>query len=194
MMQRIARDRRGATIIEFALLAPVLLLLLMGLFDLCYRSYAQSILTGALQAAARKGALEGNATTAASQAIDEAVIQQVRPVAPNLTWISKRLHYRNYDGVEAEVFDDDNSNDRHDPGECFTDTNGNGLWDSDPGATGQGGANDITVYTVEITYPRLFPLTGLMGWSSDQTITASSALKNQPYDTQSADAPKRICR
>ncbi|KQN80318.1 hypothetical protein ASE90_15510 [Sphingomonas sp. Leaf67] len=193
MIVRIARDRRGATIIEFALLAPVLLLLLMGLFDLCYRSYAQAILTGALQAAARKGTLEGNATTSASQAIDEAVIQQVRPVAPNLTWISKRLHYRNYDGVEAEPFDDVNSNNRRDPGECFTDTNSNGLWDSDPGTTGQGGANDITVYTVEITYPRLFPLTGLMGWSSDQTISASSALKNQPYDTQSAATPERIC-
>ncbi len=193
MMVRIARDRRGATIIEFALLAPVLLLLLMGLFDLCYRSYAQSVLTGALQAAARKGTLEGNATTSASQAIDEAVIQQVRPVAPNLTWVSKRLHYRNYDGVEAEPFDDVNSNNRYDPGECFTDTNGNGLWDADPGTTGQGGANDITVYTVEITYPRLFPLTELMGWSSDQTISASSALKNQPYDTQSAATPARIC-
>ncbi len=193
MIVRIARDRRGATLIEFALLAPVLLLLLMGLFDLCYRSYAQAILTGALQAAARKGTLEGNATTSAAAAIDEAVIQQVRPVAPNLTWISKRLHYRNYDGVEAEPFDDVDSNNRHDPGECFTDTNGNGLWDSDPGTTGQGGANDITVYTVEITYPRLFPLTGLMGWSSDQKISASSALKNQPYDTQSAAAPDRIC-
>lgn len=193
MIVRLTRDRRGATFVEFALIAPVLLLLLMGLFDLCYRSYVQALLTGALQQAARNGTLEGNATTSAAAAIDEQVIRQVRPVAANLTWISKRLHYRNYDGVDAEPFDDVNHNDQHDPGECFTDLNGNHLWDADPGLDGQGGANDITVYTVEITYPRLFPLTGFMGLSPDQKVSATSALKNQPYDTQSTAAAERIC-
>ncbi|KQM41389.1 TadE/TadG family type IV pilus assembly protein [Sphingomonas sp. Leaf10] len=193
MIARLNRDRRGATFVEFALLAPVLLLLLMGLFDLSYRSYVQALLTGALQQAARNGTLEGNATTSAAAAIDEQVIRQVRPVAANLTWTSKRSYYRNYDGVDAEPFDDANRNNKYDPGECFTDMNGNRLWDADPGLDGQGGANDITIYTVEVTYPRLFPLTGLMGLPPDQKISATSALKNQPYDTQSTAAAERIC-
>lgn len=193
MIGRLARDRRGATFVEFALLSPVLLLLLMGLFDLCHRSYVQSILTGALQAAARKGTLEGNATTTAAAAIDAAVIAKVRPVANNLRWISDRKYYRGYDGVTAEPFDDVNRNDRYDPGECFTDFNGNRLWDADPGKTGQGGANDITVYTVQVTFPRLFPLSGLLGLAAEQQVSATTALKNQPYDAQSAAAPERVC-
>ena len=43
----------GVTIIEFAMILPVLLLLLLGLFDLGYRSYASSVLQGALHEAAR---------------------------------------------------------------------------------------------------------------------------------------------
>lgn len=193
MIVRLGRERRGATFVEFALLAPVLLLLLLGLFDLCYRSYVQALLTGALQQAARNGTLEGNATTSAATAIDEQVIRQVRPVAANLTWASTRRHYRNYNDVDAEPFDDANHNDKYDPGECFTDVNGNKHWDADPGVDGQGGANDITVYTVEITYPRLFPLTGFMGLAPQETVSATSALKNQPYDTQGASAAERIC-
>ena len=59
-----------------------------------------------------------------------------------------------------------------------------GVWDADPGLSGQGGANDVTLYTMTITYPRLFPVTKALGVSSTQTITATTLLKNQPYATQ----------
>ena len=42
-------DKRGATAIEFGVVAPVLILTLLGLSDLGYRVYAQSILDGAMQ-------------------------------------------------------------------------------------------------------------------------------------------------
>lgn len=192
-MKRFVRDRRGATVVEFALVAPVMLLLLMGLFDLCYRAYAQSILTGAVQAAARRGTIEGNSSTAATAVLDAAVINQVRPVANNLTWTSTRKYYRSYSNVAAEPFDDANHNGQYDIGECYSDINDNHRWDTDPGNTGQGGANDITVYTMTVTYPRLFPLTGFLGLPDTQEISASTRLKNQPYGSQSTNAPETRC-
>jgi Flp pilus assembly protein TadG len=36
VLTRILRDNSGATVVEFALVAPVLLLTLVGLFDLSY--------------------------------------------------------------------------------------------------------------------------------------------------------------
>ena len=66
-------------------------------------------------------------------------------------------------------------------------------WDVDPGTEGQGGANDITVYTMTVSYPRLFPLTRFMGLPTRQEISASTQLKNQPYGSQAADAPETRC-
>ena len=192
-MMRIATDRRGATLMEFAIVAPVMLLLLMGLFDLCYRAYVQSVLTGAVQAAARRGTLEGNGSAEATAALDQVVIRQVRNVASNLQWVSSRKSYRSYASMSAEPFDDVNHNGQYDAGECYVDINNNRRWDADPGNSGQGGANDVTVYTMTITYPRLFPMTGLMGLPARQEISATTRLKNQPYGSQSADAPDTRC-
>lgn len=192
-MTPVVRDTRGVAATEFALLAPVLLLLLMGLFDLCYRSYAQAMLTGAVQAAARKAGLEGNASTTATAALDDAVVSQMRVIAPGLRWVSSRKSYHKFGDVAAEPFDDTNKNKRYDVGECYTDINDNKQWDADPGATGQGGASDITIYTMQITYPRLFPLAGLMGLPSEDTVTAKTTLKNQPYDSPATATPATIC-
>lgn len=192
-MIRLLRDRRGATLVEFAMIAPVMLLLLMGLFDLCYRSYAQSILTGAVQAAGRRATLEGNASGTSTAAIDDAVVKQVRAIARDVRWESSRKHYSAFGDVRAEPFDDTNHNNQYDVGECYSDVNANLRWDSDAGSTGQGGANDITLYSMSMTYPRLFPLYGLMGLSTEQTISAQTLLKNQPYGAQSANSPDTIC-
>lgn len=193
MIARLAADRRGATFVEFTLIAPVMLLLLMGLFDLCYRSYAQSILNGAVQSAGRRATLEGNASGTSTAAIDSAVVAQVRLIARDIRWESSRKNYQTFGNIRAEPFDDSNHNSQYDVGECYSDVNGNHQWDVNPGKDGQGGANDITLYTMSMTYPRLFPLHGLMGLSTEQTISAQTLLKNQPYGAQSKSSPDTIC-
>lgn len=193
MIRRLASDRRGATVIEFTLIAPVMLLLLMGLFDLCYRSYAQSILNGAVQSAGRRATLEGNASGTSTAAIDNVVVSQVRVIAKGLHWESSRQHYQAFGEVRGEPFDDSNHNGQYDAGECYSDINGNRNWDANPSQDGQGGANDITLYKITITYPRLFPLYGLMGLPPEQTIEAQTLLKNQPYGAQSTVTAETIC-
>ena len=69
-LRRLGRDRRGVTAIEFAFVAPVMCLLLLGLCDLTYQSYVQSIVTGALQKAGRDSTIQGAASRGA--AIDAA--------------------------------------------------------------------------------------------------------------------------
>ena len=67
----LGRDHRGVSTIEFALLAPVLFLVLLGLFDLMYAVYVRSVLEGAVVKAGRDSALENNA--ADQNAIDAKV-------------------------------------------------------------------------------------------------------------------------
>ncbi|WP_380784297.1 TadE/TadG family type IV pilus assembly protein [Sphingomonas sp. R86520] len=200
--KRLVEDLCGATLIEFALICPVMLLMVMGLGDLLYRAYAQSILTGSVQKAARDSAIEGGASNAAT--IDGQVITLMKPLINNLTnncassvstgtWCATRKSYDSFGEVAPEPFTDTNSNGVRDPGECYTDENGNGAWDADPGLNGQGGASAVTLYTMTITYPRMFPVAGLMKLSPMQTITASTLLKNQPYAGQTVNVNATIC-
>jgi Flp pilus assembly protein TadG len=180
---RLRRDLRGVTVIEFAIVAPVMLLLIMGLGELMYTVYAKAILDGAIQKAARDSAIQGGGDRAND--IDALVMQQVRAMAPNATHTSSRLSYNNFTSIKPERFTDSNSNNRYDAGECFDDINGNGTWDADPGMANQGGASDVTKYRITVTYPRPFPVAGLMGWADTNTITSETLLKNQPWATQS---------
>lgn len=188
MMRRQAslrRDTRGAALVEFAIVAPVMVLLIMGLGDLAYQIYAQSILNGAVQKAARDSSIQGGANKTA--AIDAKVTAMVQNVAANATFVFNRTSYPSFSSiVKPEPFEDTDKDGKYDVGECYTDLNSNKKWDAapDPGSLGQGGGNDVTMYTVTVTYPHLFPVTGLLGWPSTQTITASTLLKNQPFASQ----------
>jgi len=191
--RRLAQDRRGATILEFALITPVMMMMIMGLGDLIYQEYTQSILSGATQKAARDSSLEGGADN--TDLIDGKVIALMSPIIKNLvnscaansttaTWCATRKTYDSFSEVAPEPFTDANGNGIRDTGECYTDENGNGAWDADPGLAGQGGASAVTLYTMSITYPRVFPIAGLLKWPKMQTITATTLLRNQPYASQ----------
>lgn len=201
-LRRIAGDDRGATIIEFAIIAPVMAMLMMGLGDLLHQIYAKAILNGEVQKAARDSALQSGPDAASK--LDSRVVNMVSSItkvtgqscAANPaagTWCSTRKSYSTFSNVAPEPFIDTNKNGVRDPKECFTDINGNKQWDADPGISGQGGANDVTLYTVSVTYQRLFPVAGLFGWSNTATISAQTLLKNQPYDEQKISTPETIC-
>lgn len=191
-LRRLGTDRRGVTAVEFAIVAPVMCLLMMGLCDLAYQSYVQSILTGAMQKAGRDSTIQ--AAGSKTGAIDVKVMNMVKSVAKNATYASTRKNYAQFSKIKPEVFQDNNANNTYDqPSECFTDVNGNRTWDADPGLNGQGGANDVVLYTIEVTYPRLFPLYGLLGLGETQKIGATTILKNQPYAQQNVFAEVQVC-
>jgi len=185
------RDQTGGPAAEFAIVLPVALTMVLGFGDLLYQGYMQSVLTGEVQKAGRDSTIQGNATQ--STQIDQKVIDAVKAIAPRATFASTRENYDNYSEVGPEPFTDTNHNGIRDAGECYSDVNGNAQWDADPGMAGQGGANDVTVYTMTVTYPRLFPFAWLIGWSASQTIKATTILKNQPYATQTVTTNQTIC-
>jgi len=191
-VRNLCADRRGTTLVEFGMIAPVMLLLLMGLGELTYTVYAKSILDGAIQKAARDSAIQGGGDRAG--AIDERVMEQVRTVAGSATYRSFRHSYHNFTSVKPERFTDSNRNGVRDPGECFDDINGNSRWDADPGLENQGGASDVTRYRIEVTMPRVFPLATMLGWSPNQILVGETLLKNQPFAAQSGQTVREVCK
>jgi len=188
LLGHLTGDERGSPAAEFVLVLPAALLVMLGLGDLTYQAYLESVLTGAVQKAGRDSTIQGSNTST----LDQNVMTVVKAVAPKATFASSRTNYDNYTAVAPEPFTDSNNNGVHDTHECFSDVNGNGAWDTDPGSTGQGGASDVTVYKMTITYTRLFPA-WLVGWSSTETVSASTYLKNQPYATQNTATVRTIC-
>ena len=184
---RLVKDRRGATVVEFALVAPVLAVLLMGAFDVGHGLYVNAALQGIVQKTARDSALEGGTSAATAAALDKQVSDQVRALASNAQVTISRRFYRNYAAVaakKAENFTDTNKNGTCDKGEPYEDANLNGIWDRDGGNAGQGGAKDATVYTATVTYTRLFPFWRLVGGSPTARVSATTVLRNQPYGDQ----------
>ena len=177
----VIRDTSGVTIIEFALISPVLMIMLFGLLDLAHSMYTAQMLQGAIQKAARDSTIEGASTSATT--LDGRVSTAVLAIAPGSTLSFSRKSYANFTSVaRPENFDDLNSNGTCDSGEAFEDANKNGTWDKDIGKSGFGGARDAVLYTVTVAYKRLFPIAAFIpGQAKTITMTATNVLRNQPY-------------
>jgi Flp pilus assembly protein TadG len=178
--------------VEFALIAPVLLLTLAGLYDVGNMLYAKSLLEGAMQQAARDSTIEGAGGTTAT--IDQKVVDRVKGAAPGAALTFSRKSYASFTQVSRpEDFTDVNSNGACDSGEPYEDANGNSTWDADRGKTGQGSARDAVLYTARMTYPLPFPALSLLGYPNTMTLTAQTVLRNQPYIGQAATVVTRNC-
>jgi len=183
----VATDEAGATLVEFGLISTVLFSTLLGFMDLGHSLYMQSVLQGAVQKSARDSTLESGKAEAQRQLLDEAVREQVQHLVANSTVSFSRRYFRDFTKAAqatAEAFQDINGNGRCDNDEPFQDNNHNTVWDRDGGDNGQGGAKDDVVYTVTITYPRLFPMAKLIGLSEHVTVEARTVLENQPFGEQ----------
>lgn len=179
----LARDKRGVTAVEFALIAPALLVLLLGVFDTAYNLYAASVLNGAAQKAARDSTIEGAETR--GLAIDDKVAAAVHNVVPGAEVTFDRRAYRDYSDIhQPENYTDVDKDGVCDDDEPFEDSNGNGVWDSDRGADTMGSARDAVLYTVTVSYPRAFPLMHLIGLPETVTSRSQTVLRNQPYGAQ----------
>lgn len=190
--RQLARDKRGVTAVEFALITPVFMAMLMGTFNLGQAVYLQGVFHGAVQDAGRDAGLEAGAANLS--AIDNLVMQRISGIAPQGAIISSRRNYASFSDVSTpEDFEDANNNSAYDDNECFTDVNGNGSWDADRAIAGLGGADDVVVYSADLTYEWLIPLGGFLDWGQTNTISASTVLRNQPFGSQAARPENKIC-
>lgn len=175
------------TTVEFAIVMPVFLLALVGCLDLGQMVYAVGVLDGAVEKAARDSTLETGNTSAA----DAKVRRAIGPILPGAQVTSTRKSY--YDFAHAnkgEVLDDRNGDGLCTPAspgieaERYTDENGNGRYDKSLGKTGNGGANDVIVYTVTVRYDPVFAMPFVpLDWSR-RSISSTAVKRNQPYALQ----------
>jgi Flp pilus assembly protein TadG len=182
ILSRLGPDARGVTIVEFAMVLPVLCILLMGLFDMGYRSYAQSVVQGALHEAARMATVGGFT----NEQIDAHVRQRLSAFMSSAELQTRTQSYFDFTGVRQpeRIVQDTPPLGQYNPGDCYEDANNNGQYDLDRGRDGTGNAEDVVRYEVTFSYPRMFPVGRLLGWTDDVTIVSNTMLRNQPFATR----------
>jgi Flp pilus assembly protein TadG len=175
------RDQKGATIVEFALILPVMCVLLLGTLDLGYRSYVSSIIQGSLHEGARMATVGGIPTSQ----IEAHVANRLRDFANNSTVTTTTRSYADFNGVRTPetITQDTAPVGLYNAGDCFQDVNANGQYDLDRGRSGLGGAEDVVLFEVTMRYPHIVPMANFLGsgWSNDVVITQNTVLRNQPY-------------
>jgi Flp pilus assembly protein TadG len=189
LLRRFRAAREGATIVEFALVATPFIILVMGLLDLGFREYTNVMLQGALNEAARQVTVGGvtNAT------ITTFVQGRMATIVPQGNVVITPSSYADFTGIQTmePLTTDVNGNGALDPGDCYTDYNRDGTRDTNNGISGTGGSDDIVYYTATLTYPSFVPVQRLFGFSTSETVTATTMLKNQPYASQGT--PPTVC-
>lgn len=193
-IRRLGRDQRGATIVEFAVIAMPMCVLLMGGLELGYNSYVRSTLQGALHDAARVAAVENPILASEGDTVEEQVANMIKEtvahVAPNAVVDVDQKSYFEFSsiGEPEKLMTDNNGNGKYDASDedCFEDANGNGTFDPDSGKSGtNGGADDVVLYTAKVSAPRILPLDRLVpGVSEKVEYTLRAAVRNQPYGQQ----------
>ncbi|WP_293971829.1 TadE/TadG family type IV pilus assembly protein [Sphingomonas sp.] len=189
---RMGADERGATIVEFALILPVLLLLICGAIDLGFLYLAQTTLNGAIMQGAQVASSSMERTEAQRLAsLRGGITASMASFSAETPTIDAHV-YRNFGESFPEDYTDTNHNGAYDgpsgsfPGEAFTDRNGNGHWDADvpvaSGATVMGDVGDVVSYSASLPVRHLF---GFLGWGrSTVNLKAYAVVRNEATKTE----------
>jgi len=177
-IRKLRREEDGVTIVEFGLIAPTLMFMLMGLFELGHGMYVQSIVNGVMQEAGRDSTLEG-ASEDDMRILMEARVLKVAPKANiTLSW----ANFESFTEIGAlEEFNDIDGDGQCSVDEPFEDTNGNGVHDYKYGDDGIGDAREAVVFRTTVEYERMFPMPSMGGWSATNVVEGVTVLENQPY-------------
>jgi Flp pilus assembly protein TadG len=177
--------RNGSVAAEFAFIAPVLFMTIIGIVEVSMSMFTQHVIESATFNAARTsktGYVAGGSNQAAS--IRAALEARLVDIIDFSEVIITSKAYKSFSAIgQPEPYVDANSNGRYDVGENYTDINGNSRFDTDRGTTGAGTTTDVVVYTVTYPWKIFTPLMGpIIGDSNGNlTMTSKIVVKNEPY-------------
>jgi hypothetical protein len=177
--------RRGVTAVEFAFVLPILMFFTVGIMEFSTMFMAQNMLENAVNTASREGKT-GFVKTGMSR--DAYLLELVQNKIDGLMDPSKvTMESQVYEALdqvgEPEPFTDKvPKNGAYDPGEVFTDMNGNGEWDPDMGTEGLGTHGDVVVYTITYPWQVMTPMIAeIFGNDGIVPLTSRILVKNEPY-------------
>ena len=165
------RETSGVTSIEFGLIAPVFILMLVGMFEVGMIMIAQNSLDAAASRAARAGFTgQTNGTLSREDTIKQIVRDTVVAFSGGMLNPDKvKVSVSSYESLDSlgrpePLVSDLNNNGEWDPGEAYIDKNGNGSWDADQGVSDSFGVGgDAVQYTISYDWKTILSYLGMHG-------------------------------
>ena len=185
----IRRNEDGASAIEFAIIFPVLALLLLAGMEFGYQLYAQTVVNGTIRNAARLASTGSYSGTA----IDNYVKSQLKNFRHDAVVTIEKRSYADFSSVATP--EPVTSGDPAAPPFCFSDINKNGNYDLDRGSDGLGGAEDIIYYEVTMRYGTLFSFNRhVLNLGAYREANANTIVSNEPFAPKTTSVPPTVCK
>lgn len=173
--------KEGATALEFALIAPVFFLLLMGTIELGLIFFAESVLQGALMHGARvskTGYSEGERTAY----VRSEIIRLSGFILDPEKLVIEPMHYNSHANIGQPEPCITTVCESGLPNVDYADINSNGQWDADQGTAGLGIRNDIVIFRGTYEWPLFTPLIKHFFNDDDKVVLTSTAIvKNEAF-------------
>lgn len=154
------KKRRGVTAIEFALVAPAFIILLIGITEISLVMLAEHLLENAAYNASRK-AKTGYVTEGKTQTdtVMNVLLTRLSGLSPLLDPAKVSVTWTSYGNLSD-------------------------IGQPDQGVASMGAASEVVVYTIAYPWKLFTPLIGQMIGNEDNIITLSSRIvvRNEPYD------------
>lgn len=186
-LQRLRTHDAGGAMIEFALVAPMLITLIVAVMEFAMVIVVMVLLEGGVREAARYG-MTGQEPAGHSRL--EEIVNIINSHSLGLVDITTNdvdvLVYDDFSSVDSgdELVVDVNGNGDWDAsdGDTYNDLNGNGSWDPDPGVPGAGEGGEVVLYRVTANWDALTPLLApFFGDGGYIPLSASVVIRNEPY-------------
>lgn len=180
---RLLREQDGITALEFAMIAPVFLLLISAIIEFSMIMFTTSVMEGATNVTSRLGKTGFTSGVSTRQEmITNSIVSHTAGLldAAKITMTTKVYSDFSKIGKPEPCISPASGPCPGTPGVNFVDINGNGTWDSDMGAAGLGNAGDVVVYTVTYPWPILSPLMQPF-FGPTFNITVRTVTRNEPW-------------
>lgn len=186
-LRRLRKHETGGALIEFALVAPLLITLLVAVMEFAMVVLVMVLLEGGVREAARYG-MTGQTPDDSSRL--EAIADIINDHSLGLIDVTTSdvdvLVYDDFSSVDSgdELVVDVNGNGEWDSadGDTYNDLNGNGSWDPDPGVPGAGAGGEVVLYRVTASWNALTPLLApFIGDGGMIPLSASVVVRNEPF-------------
>ncbi|MBA4749585.1 MAG: pilus assembly protein [Alphaproteobacteria bacterium] len=186
------RKTHGAAMIEFAIIAPVFLTILIGIFDVGIMMIIRTSLEEGARAASRYGITGGSSgSLTRSGSINQVILNTIGIYSGGLVDTSKvTITVKSYSSLsnvgQPEPFIDTNGDGKYEgpgqPGgpEPFTDVNSNGKWDADQGLVGSYGTGGQAVEYL-ISYQWTPYVLGFIPALGTITMTGTATVDNEAF-------------
>ncbi len=181
-LRRFRKQKDGATALEFALIAPIFLFAIMGIFEIALVMFYSTILEGATNFGARVGKI--NPDAASGQTRNEYIFSQITHQLSGAIPVDQLQFsiktYNNFGSVgqPEPCLAGSCTTSTTDPSQ-YTDVNGNGHWDADQGTASESAPGAIVQYEIAYNYHFFTPLVGQF-FPNPLVIKGITVVRNEP--------------